>query len=232
MTETIVEQIQQVKLNITQYCKESKRLPEDIRLLAVSKTHPSSKIQDAYAGGITEFAESYLQEGLKKIQDCQHLPITWHFIGPIQSNKTRLIAQYFDWVQSVDREKILIRLNQQRPANAKPLQVCIQVNLFNEPQKKGVALNQLADLLAIANELPHISLRGLMVIPPQQMSFDKQQQQFAEVAKVYSQFKQEFSSMDTLSMGMSSDMHAAIISGSTMVRVGTGIFGVRGKNHL
>lgn len=227
----IADQIQQVRLNIEQYCIEYSRQPEQIRLLAVSKTYPVSLIQEAAASGITEFGESYLQEAIEKIKLCQGLSIKWHFIGPIQSNKTKPIADNFDWVQSVDREKILLRLNAQRPPHLAPLQICIQANLFGETQKKGAHLNQLDELLAIATELPNIDLRGLMVIPPKQDTFEKQQQQCKEVAAVYQQLQVKFPEMDTLSMGMSSDIRAAISHGSNMVRVGTGIFGKRGTNH-
>ena len=229
---TIAEQIQQVRQNINQYCENSGRTLGEVRLLAVSKTHPASAIQEAYASGITEFGESYVQEAIDKIATTRELGITWHFIGPIQSNKTRSIAENFDWVQSVDREKILTRLNAQRSAHLAPLQVCIQANLFDEPQKKGASLEALPKLLAIAASLPNIRVRGLMVIPPRQESQTEQLAQFKRVAEIYRQLQQDFQSLDTLSMGMSGDMKAAIAQGSNMVRVGTGIFGPRGKNHL
>jgi PLP dependent protein len=227
----IAEQIQLVRLNIEQSCTEFQRQASDVRLLAVSKTHPVSLIQDAVANGITEFGESYLQEALDKIVTLQGNKIIWHFIGPIQSNKTKPIAEHFDWVQSVDRLKILKRLSQQRPKNLKPLQVCIQANLFEEPQKKGASLTELPELLEIANDLPHICLRGLMVIPPKQESFERQLDQFRRVQATFHSLQKQFISMDTLSMGMSSDMRAAISCGSNMVRIGTGIFGVRGTSH-
>ena len=227
----IADQIQHVRLNIDQACVESGREALQVRLLGVSKTHPASVIQDACRSGITEFGESYLQEALSKIEQCRDLPISWHFIGPIQSNKTRPIAENFDWVQSVDRVKILSRLNDQRPTGLAPLQVCIQANLFGEAQKKGVGLVELPDLLAIADKLPNIDLRGIMVIPPKQASHEAQLIQFKEVANIYAKFKQDFPSMDTLSMGMSNDLRAAIYSGSNMIRIGTGIFGPRGTNH-
>ena len=227
----IADQIQHVRLNIDQLCTQYQRAKGDVRLLAVSKTHPVSLIQEAVANGITEFGESYLQEALDKIAFFRSRELIWHFIGPLQSNKTKLIAENFDWVQSVDRLKILHRLNDQRPQNLKPLQVCIQANLFDEPQKKGALVHELAELLATANELPHINLRGLMVIPPQQNDFERQLRQFSQVETIYRQLQQEYKTMDTLSMGMSGDMKAAIGCGSNMVRIGTGIFGVRGTNH-
>ena len=226
----IAEQIQLVRINIEQFCLESARSSDQVQLLAVSKTHPVSLIQAAAENGITDFGESYLQEALKKIAQSHHLKVNWHFIGPIQSNKTKLIAENFDWVQSVDREKILLRLSQQRPEHLEPLQVCIQANLFDESQKKGVNLSQLYDLLEIASQQPQIKLRGLMVIPPVQESFEKQLLQFKQVSDLYAELKLKFTTMDTLSMGMSGDMRAAIHCGSNMVRIGTGIFGSRGTN--
>lgn len=228
----IADQIQQVRLSINQYCVESGRESNQVRLLAVSKTHPASAIQEAYASGITEFGESYVQEAIAKIQKCQGLGISWHFIGPLQSNKTRLVAENFDWVQSVDRIKILTRLNEQRPSTMAPLKVCIQANLFDEPQKKGASQSELDELLAIAEKLPHISLKGLMVIPPLQKDEKQQMRQFQQVNQIYQQLKLKFPQMDTLSMGMSGDMKSAVFNQSNMVRVGTAIFGPRGTNHL
>ena len=224
---TIADQILQVRQNINQYCRESGRNPDQVRLLAVSKTHPASAIQAAYASGITEFGESYLQEALDKIRACGTLPICWHFIGPIQSNKTRAIAENFQWVQSVERDKILRRLSEQRPPHLAPLNICIQANLFEEPTKQGASGEQLNELLALSMALPRIRLRGLMVIPPPQADLSKQRAQFQQVAEIFYRFKKQYSSMDTLSMGMSGDLPAAIAEGSNMVRVGTAIFGPR-----
>jgi len=226
---TIADQIQLVRLKINQSCAANGREPAQVRLLAVSKTHPASAIQAAYESGITEFGESYLQEAVEKIQQLRELPLCWHFIGPLQSNKTRAIAEHFDWVQSVDREKILRRLDEQRPSGMAPLQVCIQANLFDEPQKQGATQTELPGLLEIAEQLPHIQLRGLMVIPPPQSDPQQQATQFSRVAAVFHELRQHHPSMDTLSMGMSDDMAAAIAAGSNLVRVGTAIFGVRSK---
>lgn len=226
---TIAEQIKQVRLNIDTLLKEAHNpVQQSIRLLAVSKTHSAKAIQAAYAAGITEFGENYLQESLEKINACQKLPITWHFIGPIQSNKTRAIAESFDWVQSIDRVKTLNRLNAQRPESLAPLQICIQVNFFNESQKRGVTLDELSPLLLLAQGLPNVNLRGLMVIPPKQTEMKAQLKQFNQISEIFNQLKQTFISMDTLSMGMSNDIRAAIMAGSNMVRVGTAIFGPRG----
>lgn len=217
--------VQKVTSELKASCSKYNRDINGLKLLAVSKTHPASAIQAAYDAGITDFGESYLQESLEKIQQLADLPICWHFIGPIQSNKTRQIAENFDWVQSVDREKILRRLASQRPANLPPLNVCLQANLFNEPQKQGVIEPQLAELLELALSLPHIKLRGLMVIPPKSAEFDQQRQQFKQVRRLFLNFRDQYPEMDTLSMGMSGDSEAAIAEGSTMVRIGTAIFG-------
>ncbi|MGX5200847.1 YggS family pyridoxal phosphate-dependent enzyme [Aliikangiella sp. IMCC44632] len=229
---TIADQIQQVRANIELFCQECARPPENVRLLAVSKTHPISSIQAAFESGITDFGESYIQEAVSKVNALSHLPITWHFIGPIQSNKTKFIAAHFHWVQSVDREKILKRLNDQRPAHLAPINVCLQANLFNEPQKQGASLEQLHQLLAIATRLPNIKVRGIMVIPPAETDFERQMQRFSQVKATFDTLKQGNAHLDTLSMGMSGDIKAAIFNHSTMVRVGTTIFGPRGTNHL
>lgn len=223
----IADQIEQVRLNINHSCKEHQRDANKIRLLAVSKTHPASKIQEAYVAGITEFGESYLQEALEKIHVCKHLQPVWHFIGQLQSNKIRAIAEHFDWVQSLDNEKHLRRLNNQRSTHLKPLQVCVQVNFFNEPQKNGITPDSTDALLAICEEMPHINLRGLMIIPPKQDNFLRQLKQFDAVAEFYRHMQQKHPQMDTLSMGMSSDISAAICAGTNMLRIGTGIFGKR-----
>ncbi|WP_196138667.1 YggS family pyridoxal phosphate-dependent enzyme [Aliikangiella sp. G2MR2-5] len=224
---TIADQIEIVRQNIDQYTEEAGRPAGSVRLLAVSKTHPASAIQEAYESGITEFGESYLQEALTKIDACKNIPLIWHFIGPIQSNKTRAIAENFDWVQSVDREKVLRRLSEQRPGQLGPLRICIQANIFSEPQKKGANPQELPQLLDLAEELPNIELRGLMVLPPPVSEFDRQLEQFTKVTQIFNELKQKHSQMDRLSMGMSGDIKAAIFAGSDMVRVGTGIFGQR-----
>ncbi len=223
----MLSNVQKVTSGLKASCSKYNRDINGLKLLAVSKTHPASAIQAAYDAGITDFGESYLQESLEKIHQLGDLPICWHFIGPIQSNKTRQIAENFDWVHSVDREKVLRRLASQRPANLPPLNVCLQTNLFNEPQKQGVTEPKLAELLELALSLPHIKLRGLMVIPPKNEDFDQQRQQFKQVKRLFSDLKGRYPEMDTLSMGMSGDSEAAIAEGSTMVRIGTAIFGQR-----
>jgi PLP dependent protein len=239
----IADQIHSVRQNIERYYlqyqqsvdqnpafkKSALNSTAQPRLLAVSKTHPADLIQQAAENGITDFGESYLQEACDKITQLKSLNLCWHFIGPIQSNKTRLIAEHFDWVQSVDRLKILQRLSQQRPQSLAPLQICLQANLFAEPQKKGADREGLAALIKAAFELPNICLRGIMVIPPKQSDYALQLEQFQQVSQIYQHLNQTLADnqMDTLSMGMSSDMQAAIMSGSNMVRVGTALFGQR-----
>jgi len=228
---TIADQIRQVSENIQQYCIAAGRPEDSVRLLAVSKTHPVEAIKEAYHSGLREFGESYVQEALEKISHCELDDIVWHFIGPLQSNKTRAVAENFDWVQSVDRTKILQRLSDRRPSGKPPLQICIQANLFDEPQKKGALPDQLPQLLDLAEELPNITLRGLMVIPPRQEDYRPQLEQCARVAELFKQFQRRHPDMDTLSMGMSADLRAAIDSGSNLVRIGTALFGPRGHNH-
>lgn len=224
---TITDRIKNVRQDLHDLCAKYHININELKLLAVSKTHPASAIQAAYEAGITEFGESYLQEAVNKIQSLAELPITWHFIGPIQSNKTRLISANFDWVQSVDREKLLIRLNEQRPNNMSPLNTCIQINYFDEPQKKGAKQDEITELLELANQLPNINLRGLMAIPPKTDCFDTQLSQYRQIAACFERCQNQFPQMDTLSIGMSNDLDAAIGAGSTMVRVGTALFGSR-----
>lgn len=202
--------------------------PRQIRLVAVSKTRSSAEVQAAFDAGIRDFGENYLQEAITKIDDLQALPITWHFVGAIQSNKTSVIANRFDWVQTIDREKIARRLSDARPADAKPLNVLVQVNPDAEPQKAGVAPEALAQLLAAVVPLPQLRVRGLMAIP-------KPIAQNGDPARAFRRMRELFdasrsaggSSWDTLSMGMSGDYQAAIANGSTMVRIGTALFGPR-----
>jgi len=223
----ITSRIASIRSEIDQHLTKYHININELKLLAVSKTHPASAIQAAYDAGITEFGESYIQEALDKILALSHLPITWHFIGPIQSNKTRDIASNFDWVQSIDRAKLLERLNQQRPENMQPINACIQLNYFNEPQKKGASLEELPKLLELACRLPNIQLRGLMAIPPKTDCFETQLSQYQQIAASFERLQKDFPMMDTLSIGMSNDLEAAIAAGSNMVRVGTALFGKR-----
>jgi PLP dependent protein len=208
--------------------KKYQRAEEEILLLAVSKTRPAQDIRQAWSSGQSHFGESYLQEAVEKIAALADLPLTWHFIGPIQSNKTRPIAEHFHWVHSVDREKIARRLNDQRPTDLPPLQVCLQVNISDEQSKSGCTPEQLPALARAVDALPMLQLRGLMAIPAATGEEAMQRKAFARLRRIFEQLQAEFPAMDTLSMGMSGDMEAAIAEGATIVRVGTAIFGPRG----
>lgn len=200
----------------------------DVSLLAVSKTKPLSMVEAAYQLGQRDFGENYLQDAMEKIAACEHADIRWHFIGQIQSNKTRPIAEHFDWVHSVDRAKIAHRLAEQRPADKAPLQVCIQINVNAEASKGGV--DSVPDVLALAAavaEHPNLTLRGVMAIPEHSDDIATQRRNFAAVSAIFDAVKLQFPSCDTLSMGMSGDLEAAVHEGATMVRIGTDIFGAR-----
>jgi PLP dependent protein len=201
----------------------------DILVVAVSKTRPAQDVRAAHACGLTNFGESYLQEALQKISELQDLPLVWHFIGPIQSNKTAAIAAHFDWVHSIDRAKIASRLSDQRPADLPPLQVCLQVNISGEESKSGVALQELPQLASTVLELPRLKLRGLMAIPAASADAEQQQEAFSRMRTALTELEPLAPDLDTLSMGMSDDMEAAIEAGATIVRVGTGIFGPRNR---
>ncbi|EIF2702249.1 MULTISPECIES: YggS family pyridoxal phosphate-dependent enzyme [Vibrio] len=207
------------------------RTPESVQLLAVSKTKPVEAILEAYQAGQTAFGENYVQEGVSKVQHfAEHYPdnrIEWHFIGPIQSNKSRLVAEHFDWVHTIDRTKIAQRLNDQRPSELKPLQVLIQVNTSGEASKSGVTETEVFELAELISRLPNLTLRGLMSIPANVSDYESQLREFQKLATLKQTLEAQFPEIDTLSMGMSGDMTAAIEAGSTMVRIGTAIFGAR-----
>jgi pyridoxal phosphate enzyme (YggS family) len=215
----------------------AKREPEDIQLLAVSKTFPSIAVEEAMHAGQTAFGENYVQEGVEKIQKLAKLRpwLEWHFIGPLQSNKTRDVAEHFDWVHSIDRLKIAERLSSQRKEfpEAGDLQVCVQVNVSEEESKSGIALDEVEALCDAVAKLPNLVLRGLMAIPAPSDNVNQQRQAFAAVRDCFVGIKAKHSNdlgydfFDTLSMGMSDDMEAAIAEGSTMVRIGSAIFGKR-----
>ena len=224
---TIPDNILQVSSRIHAATLAANRAENSVRLLAVSKTKPAQDLREAYAAGLRDFGEDYLQEALGKQLELADLPLIWHFIGPIQSNKTRAIAEHFDWVHSVDRLKIAQRLSEQRPADLPPLNICIQVNVSGEASKSGCAP---ADLPALANaisDLPRLKLRGLMAIPEPGKDMDTQRVPFRQLRRLLEQLRAEGLDLDTLSMGMSADMDAAIAEGATTVRVGTAIFGTR-----
>ena len=199
----------------------------DILVLAVSKTRPAEDIRAAYSFGLDHFGENYLQEALDKIADLADLPLTWHFIGPIQSNKTRAIAEHFHWVHSVEREKIARRLNDQRPAQLPPLQVCLQVNISGEASKSGVSPEELPALAEAVMQMPRLALRGLMALPAPCEDPAEQRAAFARLRALRDGLRTVAPGMDTLSMGMSGDMEAAIAEGATILRIGTAIFGPR-----
>ena len=217
----------------------AKREPEDIQLLAVSKTFPAIAVEEAMHAGQTAFGENYVQEGVDKIQQLSKLRpwLEWHFIGPLQSNKTRDVAEYFDWVHSIDRLKIAERLSSQRGefSNLGPLQVCVQINVSEEDSKSGIPLKEVDALCDAISKLPNLVLRGLMAIPAPSDDVNQQRQSFAAVRECFVGIKAKHSNdvgydfFDTLSMGMSDDLEAAVAEGSTIVRIGSAIFGKRDK---
>lgn len=212
---------------IASACAAAGRAPESVRLVAVSKTFAAGAVSEAAAIGQQDFGENYVQEALEKLKNTADLSLIWHFIGPIQSNKTRLLAEHFDWVHTVDREKIARRLSEQRPESLEPLQVCIEVNISGETSKSGVAPAEVASLAGIIASLPRLRLRGLMAIPKNTHDPALQRQAFARLRAVQASLQRDGMLLDTLSMGMSADLEAAIAEGATMVRVGTAIFGER-----
>lgn len=226
--ELIAANITKVLREVSTAAEKYGRSADGIRVLAVSKTHGADAVRAAAACGLTEFGENYLQEALGKIRDLAGLGLSWHFIGPLQSNKTRAVAEHFAWVHSVDREKLLRRLSDQRPADAPPLNICLQVNISGEASKAGVAPADLDGLLAVAAGLPRLRLRGLMAIPAPAAGFDAQRQPLDALAALFDDARRRYPQMDTLSMGMSADLEAAIAAGSTLLRIGTAIFGQRG----
>ena len=203
------------------------RLQNSVRLLAVSKKKSTEQILEAVGSGISHFGENYVQEAVEKIQILKAHKLTWHYIGPIQSNKAARIAQNFDWVQSLDREKIAVKLNENRKSKDGALNTCIQVNLSGEMTKSGVAINQVEDLCKVVEKLPNLHLRGLMAIPAPEQNFQFQRDKFRELSHIFNELKKIYPKMDVLSMGMSNDYEAAIAEGSTMVRLGTALFGAR-----
>ena len=221
---TIAENIANVRERIRRAAEAAGRPPEAITLLAVSKTRPTSAIRDAWAAGLKDIGENYLQEALDKMAELSDLPLHWHFIGPIQSNKTRPIAEHFDWVHSVDRLKIAQRLSDQRPEHLPPLNVCLQVNISAEDSKSGVSLAELPELAAAVAALPRIRLRGLMAIPAPAETSEARRAPLAALRQAAQSLPLD---LDTLSMGMSDDLTEAVQEGATLVRIGTALFGQR-----
>ncbi|MCW2268661.1 MULTISPECIES: YggS family pyridoxal phosphate-dependent enzyme [Pseudomonas] len=221
---TIADNLSTLAARIRAAAQAAGREPSDIRLLAVSKTKPAAAVREAYAAGVRDVGENYLQEALNKQAELTDLPLTWHFIGPIQSNKTRAIAEHFDWVHSVDRLKIAQRLSEQRPDGLAPLNICLQVNVSGESSKSGCTPDELPALARAIVALPRLHLRGLMAIPEPTDDRTAQEAAFAQVRQLQAELDL---ALDTLSMGMSHDLEAAIAQGATWVRIGTALFGAR-----
>lgn len=223
----ILSNLQATRDAIAQAAISAHRNIAEVHLLAVSKTFPAEAVREAYRGGQAAFGENYLQEALEKIAALRDLPLEWHFIGPIQSNKTRAIAESFAWVHSVDRLKIAERLSAQRPSHLPPLNICLQVNVSGEESKSGVTPAEVAQLAQQVVHLPNLKLRGLMTIPSPATDREQQRAPFAQMQILLKQLNSQGMSLDTLSMGMTHDFPAAIMEGATIVRVGTAIFGTR-----
>ncbi|GLC91657.1 YggS family pyridoxal phosphate enzyme [Cupriavidus sp. TA19] len=226
----IAANLQAVNQRIAAAAQQAGRQPGDIALLAVSKTVSADRVRAAAEAGQLAFGENYVQEGVEKIAALAELRgrLQWHFIGPLQSNKTRLVAEHFDWVHAIDRLKIAERLSAQRPAGMAPLQVCLQVNISGEASKSGVAPAEVPALAQAVAALPGLRLRGLMAIPEPEDDPAAQRRPFAAMRALLGTLRENGLDLDTLSMGMSGDMEAAIAEGATMVRIGTAIFGARG----
>ena len=224
MTE-ITDHLAQIFERVARAAERARRSPSSVTIVAVAKQQPASAIADAQRGGLADFGESYVQEALPKIASLSALPITWHFVGKVQTNKTRQIAETFDWVHTVDRLKVAERLSEQRGPFAAPLNVLIQVNQGNEPQKSGALPNDAEELAHAIVALPRLKLRGLMTLPPQSKT---PAHWFAELAGLRAEIESRGIALDSLSMGMSADFEEAIAAGATHVRIGTAIFGARG----
>lgn len=231
MSHLIQQNLSQIQQEIAICCQQANRQSNSVTLLAVSKTKPVQAILAAHQSGQYAFGENYVQEGVEKIQYCQQqgIQLEWHFIGPLQSNKTKLVAEYFDWMQTLSRTKIADRLNAQRPAHLAPLNVLIQINISDEQSKSGIQPNELIPLAKHLEKLPHLRLRGIMAIPENTDNPEEQIKVFSQMQNLFQQLQQQCPTqqIDTLSMGMSADMANAIKCGSTMVRIGTAIFGQR-----
>ena len=226
----IAHNLAQVRDKISAAALRCGRASEDVALLAVSKTKPASAVAEAIDAGQRAFGENYVQEGVDKIRHFQEQGVTglqWHFIGPLQSNKSRLVAEHFDWCHTVDRLRIASRLSDQRPAGMPPLNILIQINISDEQSKSGIPLAELDALAAQVAELPGVCLRGLMAIPAPVSNYERQFAVAQQMAVAFDALKLRYPTVDTLSLGMSDDMEAAIAAGSTLVRIGTAIFGAR-----
>lgn len=224
----IKDNLTEIRERITAAAQKCGRDPDTVTLLAVSKTKPVSALEEAIAAGQTRFGENYVQEGVEKIQYFSvNQNLEWHFIGPLQSNKSRLVAEHFDWCHTIDRLKIAQRLSDQRPADKAPLNVLIQINISDENSKSGITLAELPALAEQVAALPNVCLRGLMAIPAPETDPERQSAVFRQMEAAFRELQGNYPQADTLSMGMTDDMDAAITCGSTMVRIGTAIFGAR-----
>jgi pyridoxal phosphate enzyme (YggS family) len=221
------ENLESIRTRVESACRTAERSPAEVRILAVSKRHSADRIRALHELGQEAFGENYVQEAVAKVKELQDLEIEWHYIGPLQSNKTREAAAHFDWVQSADREKILRRLSGQRPEQLAPLNICIQVNIDREPQKAGVLPEDTEALAKLCRELPGLKLRGLMCIPRIASDEHDPADSYRRTKELFDHLRHSGLEIDTLSMGMSADLEAAILHGSTMVRVGTDLLGPR-----
>ena len=224
---SIAQSLEEIRNRVTVLERRYGRTPGAVRVLAVSKTKPPEAVRAAAEIGQREFGENHVQDALTKLDALADMDLVWHFIGPIQSNKTRVIAARFHWVHSIDRAKIARRLNEQRPDDLPPLEVCIQVNLSGETSKSGVEPQQVKELAEVLSELPRLRLRGLMTLPRPCDELEDQRRPFAALRGILETLNARGLALDTLSMGMTNDMEAAIAEGATIVRIGTAIFGAR-----
>ena len=226
---TIADRLALAQHRIEVAAQKNARSSKDVQLLAVSKTKPIAQIVAAYEAGQRKFGENYVQEGEMKILalQAQYPDIEWHFIGPLQSNKSKIIAEHFHWMHTLSRDKIAIRLNEQRPSNMAPLNVCIQVNVSGEDSKSGIEPSQMLALANCVSQLPKLKLRGLMAIPTATDDENRQRTELGALKALFAELKQHYPEVDTLSMGMSNDLEIAIEQGSTLVRIGSAIFGER-----
>ncbi|MEH6344573.1 MAG: YggS family pyridoxal phosphate-dependent enzyme [Bermanella sp.] len=227
-SDNLAQQFITVKSQIELACTLAKKSPLDVQLLAVSKKHPADKIQQLYQMGQTQFGENYVQEGVDKVQALTELDIEWHFIGPIQSNKSRLVSEHFHWVHTISNEKIARRLNDQRPCQMPALNVLIQVNISEQDSKSGITLDQVESLAKSISNMGNLTLRGLMCIPAP-LDESALKNEFRLMHQAFLELNKHYPQVDTLSMGMSADLNTAIECGSTMVRIGSAIFGARTK---
>jgi PLP dependent protein len=225
--QNLPDRVQEVRERVATAVASAGRSVDSVTLLAVGKGQPAATLRAAAALGLTQFGESYVQEGLAKMAQLRDLPLTWHFIGRLQANKTRPVAESFSWVHGVERLKIAQRLSEQRPYHAPPLNVCLQVNIAGEQSKGGAGPDELPGLAAAVAELPRLRLRGLMCLPPEETDPARQRHWFAALRALRDSLNQGGAALDTLSMGMSGDFESAILEGATLIRIGTALFGPR-----